>query len=81
MNYHSVFCGEDTLPKFEPTAYVIIRRFIIAGIESNYYDVCCEEEMAGCNDLAGAFDLLGWYQKHQPHGKGGAIYKYEVMTR
>ena len=81
MNYHSVFCGDDELPKFEPTTYVVVRRFTVPGIESNYYDVQCAEEMAGCDDLAGAFDLRNWYQKHQPQGKGGVTYKYEVMTR
>ena len=52
MDYHSVFCGDEQLPKFLPTAYVIVRRFTIPGIESKYYDVRCQEEMAGCDDLA-----------------------------
>lgn len=81
MDYHSVFCGDEQLPKFLPTAYVIVRRFTIPGIESKYYDVRCQEEMAGCDDLAGAFDLRDWYQTHQSQGKGGVAYKYEVMTR
>lgn len=81
MEYSEVRFGDAELPKYEPTTYVIIRRFLIAGVESKFYDVRCEEEMAGCDDLAGAFDLRDWYQKHQSQDKGGASYKYEVMMR
>lgn len=80
MEYSEVRYGAE-LPKYDPTTYVVVRRFTLPGVESKYYDVRCEEEMAGCDDLAGAFDLRNWYQKHQSQGKGGVSYEYEVMER
>ena len=80
MEYSEVRYGAE-LPKYDPTTYVVVRRFTLPGVESKYYDVRCGEEMAGCDDLAGAFDLRNWYQKYQSQGKGGVSYEYEVMER
>lgn len=81
QDYYDIKLGEEQLPKFSQPRYIVVRLFVLDGIVSDYYKVNCQELMASTDDLAGAFDLRNWYEKHQKQGKGGVTYTYEVHER
>lgn len=74
------YYGEE-LPKFEPSRYVIVRTFEIHSEHSKYYQAKCQQEMAGTDDLAWAFDLRDWYENNFPSHNLVIDYKYEVQER
>lgn len=74
------YCGEE-LPKFAPSKYIIVRTFVIHSQHSKYYEAQCQQEMAGADDLAWAFDLRDWYENNFPSHNLAIDYKYEVQER